>query len=188
MRRWHRGVNAVSYLFETYAGDYHRLFLGDVNGVVWASNSHWLVPVPDRDHPIAKLLALYNLPLAPCVVDVDETLTLSDAAVPEKITELVQSVPDDLEPLTRHCLNGEPLYAFDGDQALALFELPGGRFVATKERYRKLVEDASFGEWHGGPDPTKPVYLRSDGRTTGLLMGVRCRASENQAVPTTTGA
>ncbi len=179
--------SGTPFLFERYADDYDRLFLAEVDGVVWASNSYWAVPVPDDHHPIAKLLALYNLPLAPCALWSGETLTVDTDTASEKrlaaLTKLVQLVPDDLAPLARYCLHDEPLYGYDGERALALYGLPSGRFVALNDRYRQLVEDDSHGEWWGGPDPMKPVYLRHEGKTTGMVMGVRCRLSEY--VPTT---
>ncbi len=171
-------------LFTKYADDYHRLFLVDVDGELWASNSYWAVPVRSTDHPIAKLLALYNLPLAPGIIDVGETLVpIIDSAATfrqEKFVAVVRSAPGDLEPLTRHSLNGSPLYGYDGTNRLAIFELPGGRYIAVNDRYRAIVEERSVGEWYGGPDPLKPIYRRHEGKTVGLLMGVRCGISEHQ--------
>lgn len=172
-------------LFKRYASDNARLFLVEVDGVMWASNTYWAVVVPDDQHPIAQLLALYNLPLAPGVLSSGETLRpdpASDATkskAQDSLATLVRTVPEDLEPITRHCLNGQPLYAYDDnlDRILALFQLPGGRFVAVTDRMRDIVERDSHGQWHGGPDPLKPIYLRHEGKTTGLLMGVRCQAS-----------
>jgi hypothetical protein len=155
-----------------------RLFVNEVEGVMWASNRYWAVDVPTRDHDIAQLLALYNLALEPSVLRVGETLVrdTADPTLPD-IAGLITKHAVDLAPIQPVRVHDVPAYVGDtsgpGTNWLALYELPNGRVVLLDHRFVRLVEQLAPGEWYGGTDPIgQPVFRLHDGKPTAMLMGV----------------
>lgn len=163
----------------------NELMVNTVGGVPWATNRYWAIAVPDTDHPIAKFLASYNLPVAPCVLDVHDTVTLRPNGTPPDIARLIK-LPADRQPIAQRMLHGLPLYVQDnawGRNWLALFDLPGGRIATINAGYLRRVESMCPGTWHAGPDPLGMLVRMSvqDPAPIALLMVVRCAISNHGA-------
>lgn len=163
--------------------DYPVIFLADVGGVIWASNSYWAVPVPDSEHRIARLFASYNLPLTPGTYAVGDTLT---EQYPVQVIDLkalvLDKVPAEMKPASPVLFNGAQVYVKDTyseNQWLAVYDVPDGRAVLDEERLRLVERMAQTGEWYASSDPNQMfVRKKQDGSVTAVLMPMRHRASE----------
>lgn len=160
--------------------DYHAIFLADVDGMIWASNSYWAVPVPDSLHRIARLFLSYNLSLEPGTYGVSDTLTRDESAPVKDIQMLVLSaVPEKLERVQPVRFNGADVYVkgtYDGE-LLAVFEIPGGMAVVNHERLRLVERLAPKGEWYASADPMAMFVRKADDRVTAVLMPMRHKAN-----------
>lgn len=166
--------------------DYHVIFLANVDGVLWASNSYWAVPVPDASHRIARLFHAYNLALEPGTYLISDTLTRKEPADIKDIKELVLSkVPEGLKEISPVRFNGADVFVRGtDDQWLAVFDIPGGIAVVDDERRRLAEAMAPEGKWFAGPNPNE-MFVRqtedsetADGRITAVLMPMRHKASD----------
>jgi hypothetical protein len=163
--------------------DYHVIFLADVDGVIWASNSYWAVPVPNSEHRIARVFAAYNLPLTPGTYAVSYTLTEQYPVKVKDLKKLVlDAVPDGLEQVEPNTIHGAQVYvkgSYSENQWLAVWRIPGGVAVLDDERLRLVERMAPEGEWYATADPSAMfVRKKQDGTVTAVLMSMRHKASD----------
>jgi hypothetical protein len=163
--------------------DHYLIYLSDVDGVIWASNSFWAVPVPNSQHQIARLLAAYNLPLEPATLEVRDTLGRHQKLELKDIKALVlDAIPAEMQKVSPVSFNGAQVYVKgtqDDNQWLAVFDIPGGVAVVDDDRLRLVERMAPEGEWYASSDPNAMFVRKTeDGRVTAVLMPMRHRASD----------
>lgn len=161
----------------SYFRSVNRLFISaDKSGALWVTDSYLLVRVPDEKHPVALLLAEFNLPLEPMVCDVGRTVRRRADTPPPDITKLLPPKGWDVK-VTPLLVDGVEVFTFsEKGQPAVLMERVDGKRVTLSERKRRLVVDLTSpdGEWamQTGRDLRSPVAYRVDGATAGLLMPI----------------
>ncbi len=159
-----------------------RIFLADVDGVTWASDSYWAVPVPNAQHQIARLFHSYNLEMLPGTYPISDTLARLEPPMVSDIKAMVlDKVPADMVKVSPVQLHGADAYVkgtYD-DQWLAVYDIPGGLAVLDDEKRRMTERMAPEGEWWASSNP-KAMFVRQtdDGAITAVLMPLRHKVSE----------
>lgn len=161
-----------------------RLILNTIDGVLWASNSYWAVEVADSDHPVARVLREFNVPLEPGLFDVGRSISPTTAE-PADLAKMVQKHLPDLAPAKRTTLNGVPVYVRDEERVspeiwYAIFDRPGDKKVLVNRDYLRFCEHVTPGQWHASSDTTKALVRLAKGRPTAYLMPVRHVISGNE--------
>lgn len=166
-----------------YLKESGRLFIAEVNGEMWFTDSYLAAPVPLSLH---LLMADYNLKVEPMNCDVAATIRRRDGDVPP--VELAKLVPEftkalrEVKPLT---LGSHPVltegvgsqvvehWSLDGKTASHAFDHRKLQILAlvSAEPMRLLV-DPEKGQ--GSP----VLVVNGDDETLGLIMPVRSLASE----------
>lgn len=166
--------------------DSGRLVLAeDKDGVLWASNSYWAVPLHDRKaHPIAQAVQHYNLPVEPSDLDVFETIRPSGRDVPDMEKVISASRGDGLT-LTQEKIQNFAVAIRVGEAMCSVFRRPDDRYVVARNRYLNFVKCMTVmsldGRWRQG----QPLYETSEdvlaqiawvvhGEFRAVVMPIRC--------------
>lgn len=129
-----------------------RLVIAEAEGQLWASDAYWMAPVPDLEHPIARLLNDYNLGLESGSYTFDKTLKLTSNKAPDmaKLIEQVRAKRLTVEPV-RFGVEQAFIPRTMGEKgAMAgVFERSDGRRVVANRDFLELLKvlTPSDGRW-----------------------------------------
>lgn len=150
------------------------LFVAEVDGVLWGSDSYFAVRLRP-DGPATRLLAQYNLTPQPGIFEVDSAVSIKVGA-PPNLAALVLK-PDVFEPAERHTIGTAPVSVWSADYLCDMYTTADGAAAAVNHDYRLIVESLTGRHtWHlNREDVTRPLgQLDENGAVCGLLMPVRC--------------
>lgn len=168
-----------------------RLILLEHQDSMWATNSYWMVRLPEADNPFAKLLAEYNLPWEPMVCEIGRTIKRTNGKQPH--ADVVGGfVPNSVTtethtPVRRHLLAGADVFVSSTTgptDTAEVWERDDSLLVVVNRRFRALMDDLTRGEWHHKKDaPFSPLVKVDDGTVKALLMPIRHVIEDGAVAP-----
>lgn len=153
-----------------------NLHLAEHQGAIWVTNSYWLFKIADEKHLMARLLAEFNLPLEPMVIDVTgRTLRRTDQKAADVGKLIPAERPKDSVTLTPHSVRGVPVLVRRDGQMCEVWEGSDGRLV-TIDTAKVGLLDSLVGQaetWWQGERDTMPAVRCHAGGVQSLVMPVR---------------
>lgn len=148
----------------------------DAKGSMWATDAYWMIRV-DEKHPVAELLAAFNLPFEPVHCEAWDTLRRVDRGPLPDVGKLLLPPKVKRTVVAPYELGGMPILTeSQGRLARVWRREVDGKFVTLAGNFLTLIATFNRGErWEQKADsPLGPVYHYDDaGQLTALLMPVR---------------